>query len=396
MRGLRIGVDATSWVNRRGYGRFARNAVGRLVELDQETTYVLYIDEPVADDVELPPGAEARRVPVSEPQSQATAARSRRSVGDLIRMSRSVRGSELDAFLFPSAYSYFPVLRVPTVVGVHDLIAETFPDLTLPTRRSRALWRLKTTIAMRRARRLFTVSEASRDLLTQSYGIERERLAVVPEAPDPVFSPRPAKRVATEVEGLGVDPARGFILYAGGISPHKGIETLVDAYELMRRSRAGLPSLILVGELDDDPYLSAGRSLKKRISALGLEEHVIFPGFVPDETLACLYSGAFAVAIPSLAEGFGLPAVEAAACGAPTVLSDIPAHRETLGDAALYFRPKDAPALARVLGTLVDDPALRDSLGRREQRAVAGLTWEAAASSLGELMHSAANSSRSG
>jgi glycosyltransferase involved in cell wall biosynthesis len=393
---LRIGVDATSWVNRRGYGRFARNAVGRLVELDHETTYVLYIDEPAADGAELPPGAEARRVPVNEPQSQATAARSRRSIGDLVRMSRSVRGSEVDAFLFPSAYSYFPVLRVPTVVGVHDLIAETFPELTLPTRRARGLWRLKTAIAIRRARRLFTVSEASRDLLSESFGIERDRLAVVPEAPDPVFSPRPAKRVATELEGLGVDPAEGFILYAGGISPHKSIETLVDAYDLLRRSREELPRLILVGELDDDPYLSAGGALKTRISALGLEEHVVFPGFVPDETLACLYSGAIAVAIPSLAEGFGLPAVEAAACGAPTVLSDIPAHRETLGDAAMYFKPKDSPALARVLGTLVDDPALRHSLGGRERQAVAGLTWDAAANRLGELIHAAANASRRG
>jgi glycosyltransferase involved in cell wall biosynthesis len=311
-------------------------------------------------------------------------------------MSRSVRGSEVDAFLFPSAYSYFPVLRVPTVVGVHDLIAETFPELTLPTRRARGLWRLKTAIAIRRARRLFTVSEASRDLLSESFGIERDRLAVVPEAPDPVFSPRPAKRVATELEGLGVDPAEGFILYAGGISPHKSIETLVDAYDLLRRSREELPRLILVGELDDDPYLSAGGALKTRISALGLEEHVVFPGFVPDETLACLYSGAIAVAIPSLAEGFGLPAVEAAACGAPTVLSDIPAHRETLGDAAMYFKPKDSPALARVLGTLVDDPALRHSLGGRERQAVAGLTWDAAANRLGELIHAAANASRRG
>jgi glycosyltransferase involved in cell wall biosynthesis len=393
---LRIGVDATSWVNRRGYGRFARNAIGRLVELDHETTYVLHIDEPPAGGAELPPGAEAVRVPVSEPQSQATAARSRRSVGDLIRMSRSVRRSEIDAFLFPSAYSYFPVLGVPTVVGVHDLIAETFPELTLPTRRARELWRLKTTIAVRRARRLFTVSETSRDLLSQNFGIERDRLAVVPEAPDPVFSPRPANRVAAEVERLGVDPVEGFILYAGGISPHKSIETLVDAYGLMRRSRAVLPRLILVGELDDDPYLSAGHALKTQISALRLEEQVVLPGFVPDETLACLYSGAIAVAIPSLAEGFGLPAVEAAACGAPTVLSDIPAHRETLGDAALYFAPQDAPALARVLETLVEDPALRDSLGRRERRAVAGLTWDAAANSLGELIHSAANGSRRG
>ena len=387
---MRIGVDATSWVNRRGYGRFVRNAVGRLVELDRDNAYVLYIDEPAAADADLPPGAEARRVPVGEAQSRATAASSRRSLRDLIRMARAVRGSEIDAFLFPSVYSYFPVLNVPTVVGVHDLIAETIPELTLPTRRARGLWRLKERMAVRRSRRLFTVSETSRRLLAKRFGIELDRLAVVPEAPDPVFSPRSEARVAAELKQMGIDPSEGYLLYAGGISPHKSIETLVDAYGTLHRSRAGLPRLVLVGDLDEDPYLSAGPAIRRRVADLRLQEQVLLTGFVPDETLACLYSAATVVAIPSLAEGFGLPPVEAAACGAPTVLSDIAAHRETLGDAALYFPPGDAPALSRRLETVLDDPELRRSLGERGQRAVAGLTWEAAAERLGDLVHEAA------
>jgi glycosyltransferase involved in cell wall biosynthesis len=392
---VRIGVDATGWANPRGHGRFARNAVRHLVELDPDTAYVLYIDEPSAAEAELPPGAEVQRVPVSEAQGQATAAGSRRSVPDLIRMARAVRTSEIDAFLFPSTYSYFPVLRVPTVVGIHDLIADTHPELTFPTRRARGLWRLKEGIAVRRARRVFTVSQASRELLARRFGLERDRLAVVPEAPDPVFSPRDAERVAAELGKLGVDPSEGYLLYAGGISPHKGIETLVDAYGILRRSRRALPPLVLVGDLDDDPYLSAGPAIKRRIAALGLRGEVLLPGFVSDEALACLYSGATAVAIPSLAEGFGLPAVEAAACGAPTVLSEIAAHRETLGDAALYFEPGDAAELARRLETVIDDPALRSSLGERGRRAVAGLTWDATAERLGELVHEAASNSRS-
>jgi glycosyltransferase involved in cell wall biosynthesis len=391
---VRIGVDATSWVNPRGYGRFTRNAVGRLVEVDPDTAYVLYIDEPSAAGAELPPGAETRRIPVSEAQWRATAG-SRRSIRDLVRMAGAVRGANLDAFLFPSSFGYFPGVGAPTVVGIHDLIADTFPGLTLPTRRARGLWRLKEGMAVRRARRLFTVSEASRDLVASRFGIERDQLAVVPEAPDPVFSARGHEQTSAALRGLGVDPSAPYLLYAGGISPHKGVETLIDAYGLLG-SRAERPRLILVGELDRDPYHSAGPAVRRRIADRDLQDEVLLTGFVSDETLACLYSGAAAVAIPSLAEGFGLPAVEAAACGAPTVLSDIAAHRETLGDAALYFEPAEPGELASRLEEILDDQAFRVSLGERARRAVQRLTWDASAERLGELIREAIGDSRSG
>src|SRR5919197_5898929 len=155
---MRIGVDATSWVNPRGYGRFARNVVTRLVELDPETTYVLYIDEGTAEEADLPSGAAERRVPLQRPPSQAAAADSSRSLRDLLRLVRAVRKDQLDAFVFPSIYTYFPVMQMPTVIGVHDAIPEEFPELTLPGRRDRLLWKLKQWLAVRRATKIFTVS----------------------------------------------------------------------------------------------------------------------------------------------------------------------------------------------------------------------------------------------
>ena len=109
-----------------------------------------------------------------------------------------------------------------------------------------------------------------------------------------------------------------------------------------------------------------------------------------DEALACLCSGATAVVIPSLAEGFGLPAVEAAACGAPLLLSDLPAHRETLDGAALFFPPTDVTALAGLLAEVADDEAGRAELGERGRQAVARLTWDAAAESLRGLLRETA------
>jgi glycosyltransferase involved in cell wall biosynthesis len=385
-----VGIDATSWTNRRGYGRFARNAVTRLVEIDQDTRYVLYTDEQSAPGVELPEGVEQRRVALRRSQSQAIATSSRRP-GDLLRLMRAARGRELDAFLFPSVYTYFPVPGVPTVVGVHDAIADSFPELTLPNRRAQAFWHAKEWTAVRLAGRLFTVSESARAALVDRFGLAPERLAVVPEAPDPAFSPRPDADVARALAQLGLTRGSSFFLFAGGISPHKNIETLLGAYAALRSARTDVPSLIIVGDLESNAYLSSASTMRDQIARLGLAQLVFLPGFVSDETLACLYSGATAVVLPSLAEGFGLPAVEAAACGAPTILSDLAAHRETLGDAALFFPPTDATALTQQLSRILDDAHLRQRLAEQGPQAVSRYSWDTAAERLQDLIIDAAS-----
>jgi len=379
---MRVGVDATSWVNRRGYGRFARNALTRLVELDGETTYVFVIEDGSA--AELP--GERLSVNLSRPPAEAASADSYRPPADLLRLAVAVTRARFDAFLFPSVYTYFPSAGAPTVVGVHDLIADDFPELTLPSRRARTFWQMKQRLAVRLARRLFTVSESARTDISTRLGIPPEKLAIVPEAPDPAFHQRPADEVEHETRAIGLAPGDHYLLYAGGISPHKNVETLVDAYAQLRRE--GL-RLVLAGALDD-AYLSSTASVRARVEHLDLAGDVLLPGFVSDETLAALYTGATAVVLPSLAEGFGLPAVEAAACGAPVVLSDIPAHRETMGDEALFFPPRDAARLAEQVEQLLGSDMLRRSLAERGHRHVARYTWDAAAAALRDLVHEAA------
>ena len=386
-----MGVDATSWANRRGFGRFARNAVGRLVESDAETDYVFYVDAEGEEHAALPSRAQPRRVHLASSPSQAAAAGSHRPLADLFRLARAVHRDGLDAFLFPSVYTYFPVIGTPTVVGMHDTIVERLPELTVPSRRERTAAGLKHRVAVRRATRLFTVSEASRQAIASHFRIAPERLRIVPEAPDPVFSPRSGERLASGLAEAGLRHDERYFLYAGGISPHKNVETLVDAYSL---ASAGtdepLPLLVLVGDLESEAYLSSAASVRERIARHGLEETVRLPGFVTDEALACLYSGATGVVIPSLAEGFGLPAVEAAACGAPVALSDLPPHRETLGAAALFFPPTDVEALATILTCLSVDETLRNGVAAKARQAVAGLTWDAAAAELRTLIREAA------
>jgi alpha-1,3-rhamnosyl/mannosyltransferase len=386
---MRIGVDATSWLSRRGYGRFARNAFGRLVDVDRDAAYVLVIDEQSARSHEFPPDAETLVVHFSRSPANAATANSYRPPADLIRAGVAVSRARFDALVFPSVYTYFPSIGVPTIVGVHDLIAADYPELTMPSRRARMFWEVKQRTAMRFARRLFTVSESTRRELATRLDVSEAKVAIVPEAPDPVFSPRMPEDVGHALASLGLPSGTSYLLHAGGVSPHKGVETLLDAFDAMRETSPEL-RLVVAGALDDEAYLSSADSVRARIGQLGLGDAVVLPGFVSDEVLACLYSGATAVVLPSLAEGFGLPAVEAAACGAPVVLSDIPAHHETLGDDAIFFPPLDADVLAKRLQELLGSETLRRSLAERGRRRVARYTWDASAEALRRLVHEVA------
>jgi glycosyltransferase involved in cell wall biosynthesis len=383
-------VDATSWANRRGFGRFARNAVRRLVELDSDTTYVLYVDAGSAAQADLPAGATTRPVALRRAPSEAASADSSRGVGDILRLTRAARADEPAAFLFPSVYTYFPAFGIPTVVGLHDTTAYDYPELTLSSFRARAFWSAKHRLALSLAARLFTVSEAARVALTAQLKLAPERLPVVPEAPDPVFYPRSPHESALELEQLGLAPGERPFVFAGGISPHKNIQTLLAAHAELRTREPAAPRLVIVGDLETEVYVSAASSVRSEIARLGLEDAVLLPGFVSDEALACLYSEATALVIPSLGEGFGLPAVEAAACGAPAILSDLPAHRESLGDAALYFPATDIRALTAALARVAADGELRAQMSDRGREAASRMSWDDAAEKLSELIGEAA------
>lgn len=374
-----VGIDATGWLNSRGFGRFTRNLVSRLVERESGLRWVLYADSRTCELGALPDTVDVRPVALRQTPARAAAADSRRGVEDILRLSWAASRDRLDLFLFCSVYTYFPVARTPTVVGVHDTIARDMPDLTLRTSADRIAWNLKEDLAVRRARTVFTVSAASRQRVARQFRLQPADIPVVPEAADPVFRPRAPAEAAQTLEGLDLRPGR-YLVYAGGISPHKNIETLVEAYARLDAGEAG--PLVLVGDLAGNPYLSAAKSVRAKIAELGLEGRVRLPGFVADEALAHLFGGCALAVFPSLAEGFGLPAVEAAACGAAVVASDLAAHRESLGDAAAYFEPNDTDGLAALLRELIGAPERRRELAGRARTAAAALSWERAAEEL--------------
>ena len=376
-------MDATAWNNRRGFGRFARNILTRLVELEPATQFIFYTDEATAAGLRLAGNVTIRGVRLAQPPARAVNG-SGRSVLDPLRLMRAVYSDAPDSFLFPAVHTYFPVPGIPATVGLHDVVTHEFPD-SLRNQRARILWNLKEALAVRTAFSLFTVSEASRSVLSRRLGIPAKRLAVVGEAADAAFYPRSEADVMAAYSAVGVKRSDSVVVYAAGINPHKNIGTLVRAFAALRVTNGSNPKLVIAGALEDDTYISAAAPLRRDIRACDAEDRIRLPGFVSDDVLAGLYSGAAAAVVPSLSEGFGLPAVEAAACGAPVLLSDLPAHRETLRGAALYFAPQDRPGLERLLVWALREP-LRDSVGAEGREMVARLSWEDAAFDLRGLI----------
>ena len=235
---MRIAVDATCWHNRRGYGRHARALLRALIRLDQGNRYTLFLDS-TGEAEPTPAGCEIRTLAASVPTVEAASAKGRRSVSDMWRVSRALSSPGFDAILFPTIYSYVPVFsRARKLVMVHDVIAETFPSLTVPQFSSRVFWNLKGAVGRMQADALITVSDFSRAGIVKRFGIGPDRVFVVGEAADPVFrrleNPVPGARL----RAAGIDGSRPLIAYLGGFSPHKNLEALVTAFAAYSGARA--------------------------------------------------------------------------------------------------------------------------------------------------------------
>ena len=168
---MRIGVDATCWTNRRGYGRYARALLSAVLELDERNQYVFFVDDE-SDQFPLPSSVDIRRVTTKVPTVRAAGADSRRSLGDLWAVAQAIRRERVDVIYFPAMYSYVPVFTsTPRIVTIHDTIPELFPELVFPTLRSRMFYGAKSRLGIWQAQLLLTVSEYSRRCLVEKLKI---------------------------------------------------------------------------------------------------------------------------------------------------------------------------------------------------------------------------------
>jgi glycosyltransferase involved in cell wall biosynthesis len=312
--------------------------------------------------------------------------------------------SHLDNLLFPVYLRalapdlvHVPLNRVPLlmiqpyVVTVHDLAdlffgRQDYSKLRIQLRRFRLIRGLE------RASCVIAVSEATRRDVAQLAGVPPQRLRLVYNAPDPGFF---------EPDRAGADEARSriieryqiqspFLLYAGNIRRHKNIPRLVEAFAVVREELASHPvyrdlRLVIIG--DNISQFPAVRQAVIRTRA----EHVVrFLGFVPFETLRYFYQSAAAFVFPSRYEGFGLPPLEAMACGAPVVTSNVSSLPEVVGDAAILVNPENVFDIVRGIREVLLDDELRATLIRKGREQAARFSWSRTARQVLEIYEEAA------
>jgi len=283
---------------------------------------------------------------------------------DLLRLRAAVHHSL-------SLYGTPLVGRPPVVVTMHDVVPLQRPDLYLRTGLvHRTLYR-----AVRRAAAILCASSVARDDLLRHLDVDAARVSVVPEAADERFRPADASEVRAR---LGL--AGPYLLYVGGLvqaDPRKDVEGLIDAFADWAGAESRDETLVLAGAAGP-----AAEELEGRARLRGAR--VLLTGFVDDRELPALYSGASCFVTASRYEGFGLPALEAIACGTPVVAYDVGAIPETAGPGALLAPPGDGAELMRAVARICDEPGLAERLaadGRRHAtqfswRRTAELTWD--------------------
>ncbi|GAB4441906.1 MAG: glycosyltransferase family 1 protein [Chloroflexi bacterium OHK40] len=273
------------------------------------------------------------------------------------------------ARLFHGVHSVVPLASpVPSVVTVHDLafirFAQTFRAY------NRAYLDFATRLSVRRASRILVVSEHTRREVVGLLGVPPERVIVTPNAARAHFQvPEPGTLEAFRArKGL---PER-FVLYVGTLEPRKNLTTLLEAYAEVAR-RHDVPLLVGGGKgwLYDAVF--------QRLEQLGLRERVQFVGYIEEEELPLWYAAATVFVFPSIYEGFGMPPLEAMACGTPVIVSSSSSLPEVVGDAGLLVPPHSPAAFAEAIDRVLGDAGLRQELRERGLRQARSFSWRTTA-----------------
>lgn len=254
------------------------------------------------------------------------------------------------------------ISSVPLVYTIHDL--SLINHAKMHPRERVWFYELFRKRRLRYAAHILTVSEFIRSEICEILSLSPELISVVPEASAPIFWPRPPDAIQQVRRNFSLP--HDYLLFVGALEPRKNLPRLMEA---LRRCKTDIP-LVLAG------WKGWGdKSWMESIQGAGLEKRIFFTGYVDDEALACLYSGATALVYPSLYEGFGLPILEAMSCGCPVICSNVASMPEVAGMAAYLISPCDAEEIACAIDFVVGDQDTRYEMIRNGLRRAAKFTW---------------------
>lgn len=358
---MKIGIDARL-INETGVGRYIRNLLRELQKTDTENEYVIFLRKDAYLSFQLP----------NKRWKKIIADIRWHTLKEQLVMPMVFYKEHLDLLHVP--YFNIPLLYFKKfIVTIHDLTiyhVHTGEASTLP-RFFYTLKRIGYNIVLRNAlknsSKIIAVSHATKNDITQTFALDSSKIIVTYEAVDQGLENTRHTLFSRKTVSVSFLIKDNYFLYVGNAYPHKNLKMLIKAF--LHFSKGSI-KLILVGKKD---YFYS--RLKEYVDALNAQDSVQFFGYANDSELANLYLHAIALVLPSLKEGFGLPGLEAMACGCPVVCSDIPVFHEIYSYAAIYFNPQNSKNMIEILEKCIQDNSRRDTLIKLGRKRAKQYSW---------------------
>lgn len=355
---MKIGLDARAaiWYRGTGIGTYTYQLLRNLYILDKENEYRFFW-----------PGDEYKDL---DPRDEVFSSieKSKDKFWEEVHIPLAIESEGIDLYHVPQNGIGLPVeKKCPFVVTIHDLIPYIYPETVGKGYLKLFLEQMPRII--QDADKIIAVSQCSKKDIQKMFKLPEERISVIYEAPEEFYKPMDkglARKLVADKYGLSKD----FIMYIGGFSPRKNLKGLINAYYEVYKDLRKDHQLVFVGKPSRE-YAE----LKMLVDALGMAQQVVFTGFVPVEDMPFLYNAANIFVYPSFYEGFGLPPLEAMACGTPTIVSNTSSIPEVVGKSALLIDPYDTLQLAAAIYRLVEDESLAASLAKKGLRRAKTFNW---------------------
>jgi glycosyltransferase involved in cell wall biosynthesis len=387
---LRIGIDVTDItvdLHKGGIYHYIINVFSHLRDIDTENQYILFFNyllkvhsENCEEVMHLLEGRNMRAVRSRFP----------RRLRKRLRLPANLFIGNVDILHGPFD-NVLPAIGCKRITTIHDIryfdiyprLQEVVPELSHYSVDAGGFdawntWmkgmRRRVRAAVTKADRIITISDYSRDALADILHVRREKIYRVYNGVSTLFTPiQDREKVVKTVGKYGIK--RDYLMFIGHIDPFKNILRMIDAYHILKNETgSGAPCLVIISPTRDSDWFY--QIVLQKIKERSLTNDIHIVDNVPDEDIPCFYNGATALLIPSLYEGFGLPAIEAMACGTPVVASDICSLPEVAGDAVVFVNPYSVESISEGIYRILTDGGLRNTLSARGMERARHFSWE--------------------
>lgn len=359
---MKIGIDgrAAKWYRGTGIGTYTYELINFLGKIPGYYYYVHMpqnINFPYYENIEIIDSKDNKK----------------ENFWDEVRNPNCISSLDIDLYHIPQNGIGMPnPKKCPYIITLHDIIPCKLPETVNP--KFLKLFQKTMPPILEKSDGVITVSNFSKQDIVNTFNYPEDKVFVTPLASEKIYRPLDklySKKLIEKNYGIS-DP---FILYIGGLSHRKNIVRIIEAFELLKTKYNKNIKLVIAGKKDSNYEF-----YKKEVQRFSLASHVVFPGFIPMEHMPYIYNASELFVYPSLYEGFGLPPIEAMACGVPVISSNITSMPEVLKNAAILINPKDSFMLCEKMYEVLSDNSLSNKLSKRGLCRANELTWEKTAS----------------